>query len=190
MYRQFLLFIAAASILGCATPSEADAPSSTGEDDPPAVEESDVEESDGEESDGEESDEAGSAGEESAVEESDGEESDEAAESAAEADHRAAYDKPPPYDREYDISEVFNKMCAGCHGEAGDGDGPDGNGLAYDTPADEWNNGPTIDGILLTLEDGVHGTAMRDFPEFKNVDREKLAEYVLDLRQALIDRSE
>ncbi|MFP4600190.1 MAG: c-type cytochrome [Persicimonas sp.] len=165
MHRYRSLFVVAALIIGCSTSSGADAPSSTVEDEPPAAEES--------------------AAEESAVEES-----DEAAENASEADYPAAYDKPPPYDRDYDISEVFNKMCAGCHGEAGDGDGPDGNGLAYDTPADEWNNGPTIDGILLTLEDGVHGTAMRDFPEFKNVDREKLAEYVLDLRQALIDRPE
>lgn len=97
------------------------------------------------------------------------------------------YDKPPPPDREYDISEVYAQMCASCHGDRGEGDGVDDDGFAFDTPADEWTNSPTVGGILDTLEDGIHDTAMRDFPQFKDVDRVELAEYVIDLRHALDD---
>ncbi len=91
-----------------------------------------------------------------------------------------------PYDREYDASELFEAVCADCHGEAGDGDAPIEAPFSFATPAQEWTNGPTVDGILITLEDGIHDTAMREFPEYKNVDREKLADYILELRYALL----
>ena len=91
----------------------------------------------------------------------------------------------PPYDREYDASELFEAVCADCHGEAGDGDAPIEDPFSFGAPAQKWTNGPTVDGILITLEDGIHDTAMREFPEYKNVDREKLAEYILELRYAL-----
>ena len=97
------------------------------------------------------------------------------------------YDKPAPPDREYDISEVYAQMCASCHGKRGDGDGSAEDGFAFDSPADKWANGPTTHGILDTLEDGIHDTAMRDFPEFKDIDRVELAEYIIDLRHALDD---
>ncbi len=100
-------------------------------------------------------------------------------------DELSDYDRPPPYDREYDISEVYAQMCASCHGEDGDGDGHLEAGFAFDSPKDQWSNGPTVSGILDTLEDGIHDTAMRDFPEFKDIDRVELAEYILDLRRAL-----
>ncbi len=102
-------------------------------------------------------------------------------------DDESGYDRPPPHDLEYDISEVYAQVCADCHGQLGAGDGPAGEGFAFDNPADRWTNGPTADGILKTLEDGIHDTAMRDFPQFKDVDRVALAEYILDLRYALDD---
>ena len=45
--------------------------------------------------------------------------------------------------------------------------------------------GPTVDDIIITLEDDIHTSPMRAFPEYKDVDRLELAECVLDLRRAL-----
>lgn len=161
MNRYLLIFVALGLIVGCTTPSQGEARGGAGED-------------------------GSTAASKSALPESE----DSSLEDESEVDEAAEYDKPPPYDLEYDISEVYEQMCAGCHGETGDGHGPEGEGRAFGAPADEWNNGPTVDGILATLEEGIHDTAMRDFPEFKDVDRVELAEYVLDLRHALKGRSE
>ncbi len=95
--------------------------------------------------------------------------------------------QPPPYELEYDISEVYAVACVSCHGDKGDGDGAQQEGFGFDTPANEWTNGPTVDGILQTLEDGIHDSAMREFPQFTNQDRVELAEYIIDLRHAAID---
>lgn len=94
-------------------------------------------------------------------------------------------DERAPYDRHYDASELFDAVCAGCHGVDGDGDAPIDDAFSFATPADEWTHSPTVDGILMTLDDGVHDTAMREFPEYKDLDRQLLAEYVLELRHAL-----
>ena len=102
-------------------------------------------------------------------------------------DEEAPPDHPPPYDRQYDIAEVYDEACASCHGDDGDGQGYDEVTFSYATPADEWTNGPTVDGILDTLEDGIHDSAMQEFPQFKDADRVELAEYVIDLRYALIE---
>ena len=93
--------------------------------------------------------------------------------------------QPPPPDRRYDISEVYAEACVACHGERGGGDGTEEEGFSFDTPADEWTNGPTVDGILKTLDDGIHDTPMQQFEQFTNEDRIELAEYVIDLRHAL-----
>lgn len=93
----------------------------------------------------------------------------------------------PPYDREYDISEVYAEACVDCHGEDGDGDGTVEQGFSFGSESDEWTNGPTVDGILITLDDGIHDTAMQEFPQFLDDDRVELAEYVLELRYELTD---
>ena len=102
-------------------------------------------------------------------------------------DEAAPPDPPAPYDREYDISEVYAGACASCHGDDGDGRSEVEETFSYATPADEWSNGPTVDGILDTLEDGIHDSAMQEFPQFKDADRVELAEYVIDLRHALME---
>ncbi len=103
------------------------------------------------------------------------------------ADYPEELQTPPPHDRDYDIAEVYDAMCASCHGEEGDGEGIAQTGFAFDTPADQWTNRPSVDGILLTLEDGIHDTAMQDFPQFSDVDRVDLAQHILDLRHALLE---
>ena len=95
------------------------------------------------------------------------------------------YERPPPYDQQYDVSELYGAVCVDCHGEQGDGAGYLEDGFSFASPAEEWSNGPHVDGILRTLEDGIHETAMRDFPQYKDSDRIELAEYILDLRRAL-----
>lgn len=93
--------------------------------------------------------------------------------------------QPPPPDRNYDISEVYATTCVDCHGHRGDGDGTENQGFNFAAPADEWTNGPTVDGILDTLDDGIHDSAMQRFPQFSTQDRIELAEYVIDLRYEL-----
>lgn len=90
-----------------------------------------------------------------------------------------------PYDRSYDAADLYGAMCAACHGEDGDGNAPIPDAFSFATTAALWTNGPTVDGILLTLEDGIHHSAMRSFPEYQDFDRVALAEYILDLRRAL-----
>lgn len=118
---------------------------------------------------------------ESAPEQSD-EETTEIDDQTAETDFP---DPPPPDERTYEITEVYAEACVQCHGEDGDGDGTKQEGFSFASPADEWTNGPNVDGIVDTLDDGIHETAMQRFPEFKNEDRIELAEHVLDLRYAL-----
>lgn len=95
------------------------------------------------------------------------------------------HEQPPPRDRQYDISEVYQEGCVSCHGERGDGQGTEQEAFSFDTPATEWTNDPSIDGILQTLEYGIHDTAMQQFPRLTNDDRVALAQYVLELRLEL-----
>ena len=90
-----------------------------------------------------------------------------------------------PYDEHYDIGEVYEAVCVDCHGMRGDGVGVLAGGFSFGAPEEEWNNGPTVDGILQTLEDGIHESAMREFPEFPDADRLELADYILELRELL-----
>ena len=84
-----------------------------------------------------------------------------------------------------DGSEVYGLICVSCHGKSGDGRGLEIQLFSFGAPEEEWSNEPTVDGILRTLEDGIHDSSMRAFPEYRDVDRVKLAEYVLELREAL-----
>lgn len=90
-----------------------------------------------------------------------------------------------PYDRAYDVSELYEAVCADCHGV--DGDVRQAGGFWYGAPAQAWTNGPTVDGVLVTLEEGIHASAMRSFPEYNDADRVELGEYVLDLRRGLVE---
>ncbi len=108
----------------------------------------------------------------------------------AEDDDDARYDEPfdrNPDDIQYDSSEVYSRVCVTCHGKKGDGRGLEIELFSFGSPEEEWSNGPTVDGILLTLEDGVHDSSMRAFPDLSDADRIALAEYILELRAALQD---
>ncbi len=105
----------------------------------------------------------------------------------ADDDYPEELDTPPPHDRHYDVAQIYDAICASCHGDDGDGQGLTEEGFAFDAPEEEWTNSPSVDGILRTLEDGIHDTAMQQFPEFADADRVQLAEHVLDLRHALIE---
>ena len=103
----------------------------------------------------------------------------------AHEDH-AELDRRPDEARSYDRSELYNRVCVTCHGPDGDGQGLAIQLFSFGAPEAEWRNGPTIEGIVITLEEGFHHTSMRPFPEYSEADRVALAEYVLELREALL----
>ena len=86
--------------------------------------------------------------------------------------------------------EVYERVCVTCHGKTGDGKGLGQQLFGFDTPANEWKNGPSVDGILITLEAGIHDTSMKAFPDYGDVERRAVAEYVLLLRAQLLQARE
>jgi mono/diheme cytochrome c family protein len=62
--------------------------------------------------------------------------------------------------------KLYEKQCAGCHGEAGKGDGSMGEELKP-KPANladaEWKHGSTDGEIFTVVGDGVKGTGMKGF---------------------------
>lgn len=102
-------------------------------------------------------------------------------------DYEEPFDRSPDEFGHYDSSEIYSRVCVTCHGKKGDGKGLEIELFSFGSPEEEWSNGPTVDGILLTLEDGVHDSSMRAFPDLSDADRVALAEYILDLREALKD---
>ena len=61
---------------------------------------------------------------------------------------------------------LFEKQCAGCHGDTGQGDGPLGEEL-NPKPANltdaEWKHGSTDGEIFVVIRDGVKSTGMKPF---------------------------
>jgi mono/diheme cytochrome c family protein len=80
---------------------------------------------------------------------------------------------------------VYSRVCVTCHGETGDGQGLEQKLFGFDAPESEWTNGPTIEGIEKTLQEGIHATSMKPFPEYGEAERRAVAEYVLQLRENL-----
>lgn len=81
--------------------------------------------------------------------------------------------------------EAFELNCSSCHGKLGAGDGDAAAALNpkprnFKSPAAEWKNGKTKEGVLKTLKEGIAGSAMVGYPHLEE-SHEALAEYVLEL---------
>jgi mono/diheme cytochrome c family protein len=76
--------------------------------------------------------------------------------------------------------------CAGCHGEAGKGDGPAGQALNpkprnfHDTSA--YKQGTNFEDIVKTIETGIPGTAMVAYPHIPQSDRQLIAKFIVSLQ--------
>jgi mono/diheme cytochrome c family protein len=82
--------------------------------------------------------------------------------------------------------ELFAQNCASCHGEKGGGDGPAGAALNpkprnFKSPAAEWKNGNTEEGITKTLNEGIPGGAMVAYKHLKPEDMKAIIKYVVSL---------
>jgi mono/diheme cytochrome c family protein len=93
---------------------------------------------------------------------------------------------------------LYQRHCAGCHGERGDGAGPAARFL-FPKPRDfragrfrlvsTANAQPTLDDIKAVLARGMPGSAMPPWPKVTDGDRSALAQYVVELRrQGIRDR--
>jgi mono/diheme cytochrome c family protein len=62
--------------------------------------------------------------------------------------------------------QIYDKQCAGCHGDSGKGDGAMGEEL-NPKPADladaDWKHGSTDGEIFVVIRDGVRNTGMRPY---------------------------
>jgi mono/diheme cytochrome c family protein len=80
---------------------------------------------------------------------------------------------------------IFAQTCATCHGAEGKGDGPGGKGLNPPprnfTANASWKNGPRIEDIYKTLEQGIAGSSMVSYNYLSKKDRMALIHYVQSL---------
>ena len=91
------------------------------------------------------------------------------------------YENPAP-----DVIEtgkqLYSSNCASCHGETGDGKGPAGASLNPPprnfTSMEGWTNGPTLEGLYKTLQDGIPNTGMAAFANLPPDQRLALISYV------------
>lgn len=84
-------------------------------------------------------------------------------------------------------AEVYARVCVTCHGKSGDGRGMEMKLFGFDEPAEKWTNGPTVEGIVKTLDQGIHQSSMKPFDDYSEGDRRAVALYVLELRERLLD---
>jgi len=80
---------------------------------------------------------------------------------------------------------LYAQECASCHGPGGKGDGPAGVGLTP-RPRDftgqgGWKNGPRLDAIYRTLDEGLPGSGMGSFNYLPKAERMALVHYVQSL---------
>ena len=84
--------------------------------------------------------------------------------------------------------ELFVQNCSSCHGETGSGDGPAAASLNpkprdLKSPASEWKNGATAEGISKTLQEGISGTGMVAYKHLGDDNLKLISNYVLALRK-------
>ena len=83
--------------------------------------------------------------------------------------------------------QLYSSNCASCHGENGAGDGPAGSTLNPPprnfTNMEGWKNGPTIEGMYVTLQDGIPNTGMAAFANLPPDQRLALISYVRTFSQ-------
>lgn len=81
---------------------------------------------------------------------------------------------------------IYADQCAGCHGDAGKGDGPMAAYTGDPAPSDltdaEWKHGSSDGEIYTAIHDGIDGTAMKDFEKDLKADEIwKIVTYVRTL---------
>ncbi|MFU8804909.1 MAG: c-type cytochrome [Bradymonadaceae bacterium] len=81
--------------------------------------------------------------------------------------------------------DLYERACMTCHGKTGDGRGLEQELFGFGAPVEAWTHTPSVEGILLTLHDGIHETSMQAFPDFHEAERQAVALYVLELREEL-----
>lgn len=79
--------------------------------------------------------------------------------------------------------EQFANNCASCHGETGLGDGVAAASLNpkprnFKSPAAEWKNGNTEEGILKTIKNGIPGTGMVSYKSLGDENIKEIAKFV------------
>lgn len=78
--------------------------------------------------------------------------------------------------------QLYASNCVSCHGETGEGNGPAGASL--NPPPrnfknmDNWKNGPTLEGLFKTLQEGIPNTGMASFANLLPEQRLALIFYV------------
>jgi len=80
---------------------------------------------------------------------------------------------------------VYAQTCATCHGAEGKGDGPGAKGL-HPAPRNftvgaGWKNGPRLEAIFKTLDEGVKGSSMVSYSYLSKRDRMALVHVVQSL---------
>lgn len=96
---------------------------------------------------------------------------------------------PPAAEPAADGQALYERVCVTCHGPRGDGQGLEQQLFSFAAPESDWKNGASVDGVLVTLADGIHETSMQPFPEFGEVERRAIAAHVLSLRATLLAES-
>lgn len=77
---------------------------------------------------------------------------------------------------------LYEATCAACHGSTGKGDGPAAAGLPTKprvfAQAAGWKNGPRMDGLWKTLDQGLPGTSMQSYSYLSKKDRMALVHHI------------
>ena len=102
--------------------------------------------------------------------------------------------EPPPVEEQVDDEPLletngramYEQVCVTCHGKTGDGTGLDQQLFSFAAPEEEWKNGASKDGIIITLAQGTHDSSMQSFAQYREKEREAVADYVLELRASLL----
>lgn len=89
----------------------------------------------------------------------------------------------------HDGATIYERVCVTCHGKTGDGTGLEQKLFGFDAPVEEWTYGPSVEGIMTALNEGIHETSMKPFPEYGEAERRAVAKYVLELRETLLESS-
>lgn len=78
--------------------------------------------------------------------------------------------------------QLYASNCVSCHGESGEGNGPAGASLNPPprnfTNMNDWKNGPTLEGLYKTLQEGIPNSGMAAFANLLPEQRLALIFYV------------
>ena len=81
--------------------------------------------------------------------------------------------------------KLYADLCSACHGDTGKGDGPMASFTGDPPPSDltdaTWTHGATDGEIVLSIQNGIEGTGMKDFKDLKPADIWNIVNYVKSL---------